>query len=129
MFDDEYISQRNIEKDLFEALDNNLDKSFSLLKSAFVVIGFYSVVFFNIYNKFDIDVILQSAPYPPYSGYSIKLCFVMIFLIFLSSFIGLKTGMYKFVKTGHSIQYLSGHELEKNNINVFYFTFRPPLKN
>lgn len=55
LFDNEHISQREIEKDLFEKFDKVSERSLSILKFIFVIVGFYSVVFVNIHSKLDIS--------------------------------------------------------------------------
>lgn len=118
MFDDEHISQREIEREVFDRFEKESEKSLSLLKFVFVIVGFYSVFFFNMYGKLDIGLILRSSPYPPFSNYSIELCFLMIVFAFLFSFKPLTTERYKFVETKRSIRFREGVELEKNNRRV-----------
>ena len=116
--DDEYIPQREIEKEIFEKFGKISERSLSILKLIFVVSGFYSVIFVYMYGKLDIDLILRSSPYPPESTYSIKLCFIMLILAFMFSFKPLTMERYKFVETKRSIRYREGPELEKNNRRV-----------
>lgn len=118
LFDDEYASQREIEKELFDKFENVSERGFSLLKFTFAIAGFYSVILVNMYSKFNIDLILNSSPYPPYSVYSIKLCFLLLFLAFYSSFMTLRLVRYRFIENGRLVCYRCGYELEKNNFRV-----------
>jgi hypothetical protein len=116
--DDEYVSQREIEKDLIEKFDNGSERSLSLLKFIFTIAGFYIVALVYVYDKLDINLILSSALHPPESTVSIKLCFITLFLAFFFSFKPLTVVRYKFVETKNSIKYREGHELEKNNRRI-----------
>lgn len=118
LFDDEYVSQREIEKELFDKFDKVSERGFSLLKFIIAIAGFYSVILVNVYSMFDIDLILNSSPYPPYSVYSIKLCFFLLFLAFYSSFMTLRLVRYRFIESGRLVCYRCGYELEKNNFRV-----------
>jgi hypothetical protein len=115
--DGEYISQREIEKDLIEKLDKGSERSLSLLKFVFTVTGFYAVALFYVYDKLDINVIINSAPYPKAST-SIQLCFITLFIAFFFSFKPLTVIRYKFIETERSIKYRDGHDLEKNNRRI-----------
>lgn len=117
LLDDEYISQREIEKDLIEKFDKGSERSLSLLKFVFTITGFYAVALFYVYNKLDINLILSSAPSPE-SNLSIKLCFITLFMAFFFSFKPLTVIRYRFVETERSIKYRDGHNLEKNNRRI-----------
>lgn len=115
MLDKDHFSQREIEKELHDKLDNISERSLSLLKFTFTIIGVYLLILYNIYQKLDYNSIINSAPNNTYSIYSIMGCFSLIGISIRSSVLPLLTVRHKYIETKESIRYKEGHELEKSN--------------
>lgn len=126
MFD----KQKQIENELFKEYDKNLDRSFSLLKFIFVILGFYALVLSNMYGNFNgkiIDNIINNASDPNIAKSALSCCIITIIIAFYHLTIILMEQQLK-IEKNNSIQFREGEELKNHNEKMYSVLVKQHIK-
>ena len=109
--------QKEIECELFEIYNKNLDRFFSLIKFMFVIFGFYTLTFSNLYGKLNIHAFDNL---PIISIYSLLACLIFISIALIVPFSQLMLPKErKFKQMESSIQFREEDELKIHNKKLF----------
>ena len=109
--------QKEIECELFEIYNKNLDRFFSLIKFMFVIFGFYTLTFSNLYGKLNIHAFDNL---PIISIYSLLACLLFISIALIVPFSQLVLPKErKFKQMESSIQFREEDELKIHNKKLF----------
>jgi len=126
MFD----KQKQIENELFKEYDKNLDRSFSLLKFIFVILGFYALVLSNMYGNFNgkiADNIINNASDPNIAKSALSCCIITIIIPFSSLTMILMEQQLK-IEKNNSIQFREGEELKNHNEKMYSVLVKQHIK-
>lgn len=105
--------QKEIECELFEIYNKNLDRFFSLIKFMFVIFGFYTLTFSNVYGELNIH---SFDNLPIISIYSLLACLLFIGIALIVPFSQLVLPKErKFKQIESSIQFREENELKIHN--------------
>ncbi|KKG11484.1 hypothetical protein EO92_11025 [Methanosarcina sp. 2.H.A.1B.4] len=109
--------QKEIECELFEIYNKNLERFFSQIKFMFVIFGFYTLTFSNVYGKLNIHAFDNV---PIISTYSLLACLLFIGIALIVPFSQLVLPKErKFKQMESSIQFREEDELKAHNKRLY----------